>query len=330
MFPDISEFQGAVDWNALGNAYQVGQIEAVAMRASFGTVRADNQFSTNQRECRARGIPAIYYHFCYPEFNRPQAEAAFFDTTVGALQPNEAMVGDFEDDGSNLFPRGQAGVDWARAFLSALQAPKNATWWYTYPFLLSVIPFQQLYGVWPFWIADYSITPDSAFPQSIARQFTNCGATPGVAGCCDQSRVLQAPLKQWLTPNPKPPQLAALENAMIDSRTIPAGGHALWAGLFAGSILKAGVTFQRRCWVGAYADTADGNNTVGVDLFANGTAGPTGAAFWTQHIDCIPSQAVGSILIPAGDPGQYSGDFGLIAYNRGQQAVTVAVKLEDS
>jgi GH25 family lysozyme M1 (1,4-beta-N-acetylmuramidase) len=198
VFPDISEHQGAVDWNALGAAYQAGQIEAVAIRASFGTARADLQFFTNQRECRARGIPAIYYHFCYPTFNSPQAEAAFFNSIVGRPQPNEAMVGDFEDDGANLFPRGQAGVDWARAFLEAVEAPQSASWWYTYPYLLTVVPLQQLYGVWPFWLADYSATPDSAFSQAITRQFTNCGSTPGVTGCCDQSRVLKPPLTEWL------------------------------------------------------------------------------------------------------------------------------------
>lgn len=199
MFPDISEFQGTVDWSALGGAFQSGQIEAVAMRAGFGTVRADGQFGRNQSECRARGIPAIYYWFNYPDTNSPDAEAAMFNATVGPLQANEAMCGDFEDDGAHLFPRGQAGVDWARRFLTLLEAPHTATWWYTYPFLLSVIPFDQLYGVWPFWIADYGTAPDSAFNQAIARQFTNCGATPGVSGCSDQSRVLMEPLSQWLT-----------------------------------------------------------------------------------------------------------------------------------
>jgi GH25 family lysozyme M1 (1,4-beta-N-acetylmuramidase) len=210
MFPDISEHQGAVDWNALGSAYSAGAIEAVAIRAGFGTVRADFQFATNQSECRARGIPAIYYWFNYPDTNSPEAEASVFNSVVGPLHTAEAMCGDFEDDGPHLFPRGQAGANWARAFLSALQAPQNATWWYTYPFLLSVIPFQQLYGTWPFWLADYGATPDSAFGQAMARQFTDCGSTPGVSGCSDQSRVLKPPLSQWLTgeaqpqPNPAP------------------------------------------------------------------------------------------------------------------------------
>lgn len=203
-FPDLSEFNGVVDWNALGAAHAAGSISGVAIRAGFGTVRADRQFSANQAGARSHGIPAIYYWFNYPTYNTPQAEAAKFNSVVGPLGPGEAQCGDFEDDApASIFPRGQAGADWAKAFLTALEAPQNASWWYTYPFLLSVIPFQELYGVWPFWLADYSATPDSAFTAPIARQFTDCGSTPGVSGCCDQSRVLKAPLSQWLTGGPE-------------------------------------------------------------------------------------------------------------------------------
>lgn len=198
MFPDISEFQGAVDWDTLQAAYRAGAIEAVAMRSSFGTVRADQQFVTNQQECRARGIPAIYYHFCYPTFNTPQAEAAFFNNVVGPLQANEAMVGDFEDDGTNKFPRGMAGSDWAKAFLTAVAAPQNATWFYTYTSLYDQINLGVLAATWPFWWADYSARTDNPY-GAIARQYTDAGSTPGVSGSCDQSRVLQAPLSQWLT-----------------------------------------------------------------------------------------------------------------------------------
>lgn len=199
-FPDVSEFNGPVDWDALGAAYRAGQVSAVAIRAGFGTVRADRQFGANQAGARAQGIPAVYYWFCYPAYNLPSAEAGLFNYVVGPLLPGEAQAADFEDDpGANPFPRGQAGLDWARAFLTALAAPQNATWWYTYPFLLGAVGLQPLIGAWPFWLADYSATPDSAFGSIIARQFTDCGSTPGVGGCCDQSRVLQAPLSQWLT-----------------------------------------------------------------------------------------------------------------------------------
>jgi GH25 family lysozyme M1 (1,4-beta-N-acetylmuramidase) len=198
MFPDISEFQGAVDWNALGAAFQAGQIEAVSMRAGFGTVRADAQFARNQSECRARGIPAIYYWFTYFNVNTPEAEAAMFNATVGPLRSGEAMMGDFEDDGPNLFPRGQAGVDAARRFLTAVQAPQNATWFYTYTSLFTTVGLGPLLGTFPFVWADYSARTDNPF-GAFARQFTDCGSTPGVVGCCDQNRVLQPPLSQWLT-----------------------------------------------------------------------------------------------------------------------------------
>ena len=200
-FPDISEFNGPVDWAALGAAYQAGTIAAVAIRSSFGTVRADAQLGANQQGARARGIPAVYYHFAYPAYNQASAEAAFMNYVVGPLMPNEAMCGDFEDDPSaNPFPRGAAGLDWCRAFLTALEAPPPATWGYSYPYLVSSVGLQPIVDGWPFWMADYGATPDSAFAPAIARQFTDCGTTPGVGGCCDQSRVLRGPLSQWLTP----------------------------------------------------------------------------------------------------------------------------------
>lgn len=199
-FPDISEHNGAPNWDELEAAYRRGDIAAVMIRAGFGTVRADNRFATNQAECRRRGIPAMYYWFCYPAYNSAAAEAAMFNRVVGQLQPNEAMCGDFEDDpGALPFPRGAAGLQWATDFLSLLQAPRNATWGYSYPYLISTVGLQPLWQTWPFWLADYSATPDSAFGYPIARQFTDCASVPGISGCCDLSRVLKAPLSQWLT-----------------------------------------------------------------------------------------------------------------------------------
>lgn len=209
-FPDLSEFNGTVDWDALEAAYRREGIVAVMIRAGFGTVRADRQFATNQREARKRGIPALYYWFTYPAYNTPAAEAEMFNRTVGPLQPREAMCGDFEDDpGALPFPRGATGLQWATDFLTLLEAPRNATWGYSYPYLISVVGLQALWATWPFWLADYSATPDSAFGYAIARQFTDCASVPGVRGCCDLSRVLKAPLAQWLTggapaPDPDP------------------------------------------------------------------------------------------------------------------------------
>ncbi len=204
-FPDLSEFNGAPDWDELERAYRAGQILAVAMRAGFGTVGVDRQFARNQAEARRRGIPVIYYWFTYAAYNTPTAEAAMFNATVGPLRPREAMCGDFEDDpAARPFPRGAAGLQWCEDFLGELQAPRNASWGYSYPFLISVVGLQPLFDAWPFWLADYSFTPDSAFDYPIARQFTDCGATPGVGGCCDQSRVLKAPLEQWLTSGTAP------------------------------------------------------------------------------------------------------------------------------
>lgn len=204
-FPDLSEHNGAVNWDQLAAAWRAGLLEAVAMRAGFGTVRADAQFARNQAEARRRGIPNIAYWFCYSAYNSAAAEAAMFNRMVGTLRPGEAMAGDFEDDpNARPFVRGAAGLRWCQDFLGALQAPQNATWGYSYPALISAVGLQPLWQTWPFWLADWSATPDSAFGYATLRQFTDCGSTPGVGGCCDQSRVLRAPLSRWLTPGGDP------------------------------------------------------------------------------------------------------------------------------
>jgi hypothetical protein len=257
LFPDFSEFQGAVDWSALGAAFAAGQLGAVAIRAGFGTVRPDAQFATNQSQARARGIPVIYYWFNYPAYNTAAAEAGMFNATVGPLLPGEAMCGDFEDDpNANPFPRGAVGLQWARDFLSALQSPTAATWWYTYPFLLSSVGLQPLTGAWPLWMADYSTTPDSAIAPAIARQFTNCGSTPGIGGCSDQSRVLRPPLGQWLTPGGPARSTGEGDGMGFLSRDVTgetfdevyaAGGEAQW-GSFPGGAGE---------WVGAGTPTTN-------------------------------------------------------------------------
>src|SRR5215467_14281716 len=136
---------------------------------------APTRSSRPTRVGRARGIPVISYWFNYPAYNTAAAEAAMFNATVGPLQPNEALCGDFEDDPNAI------------------------------PFPLSAVGLQPLIGVWPLWMADYSTTPDSAVAPAIARQFTNCGSTPGIGGCSDQSRVLRPLQNQWLTSSPGGP-----------------------------------------------------------------------------------------------------------------------------
>jgi GH25 family lysozyme M1 (1,4-beta-N-acetylmuramidase) len=217
-FPDISEFQGVVDWDALQAAHAAGWISGVMIRAGFGTVRADAQFTRNRGQARDRGIPLMYYWFCYAAYNAPEAEADKFNQVVGPLQPSEAMVGDFEDDPSaNRFPRGPAGYDWCRRFLTRLQAPQNATWWYTYPYFLTTVGLQGLWNTWPFWIADYGSALDSAFSPAIARQFTDAAGVSGVAGRCDLSRVVRGPLDQWLVPAPSPAPTPPPPPAIADS-----------------------------------------------------------------------------------------------------------------
>jgi GH25 family lysozyme M1 (1,4-beta-N-acetylmuramidase) len=208
MVPDISEYQTSVNWDALAAAYHAGQLEGVIIRASVGTLRPDHQFAGNWAAARARNIPRIAYHFCYPTVNSPQAEAAYFNSVVGPLQMGEGQAGDFEDDRDLRWPAD--GMGWASTFLADCRAPQFATTWYTSLGFARAHNLLNLQSTWNGWQAEYGVAAPSAGMNPALWQFSSCASVPGVAGCCDASVVMRghfsdllvggAPLKEMDMP----------------------------------------------------------------------------------------------------------------------------------
>ena len=113
---DVSEAQGQINWDAL-NAIS----NFVVIRSCFGTARKDHQFDRNKSEAHrvqaAAGPLGIgYYHYAYPEYNSPQAEAAFFVDNVTPLAAGDLLVLDWEEryNGDH--------VAWCLEFLQAVTA----------------------------------------------------------------------------------------------------------------------------------------------------------------------------------------------------------------
>lgn len=106
---DISEHQGKVSFSALKR-----DLDFVIARSSWGMQTKDKQFDRNQRGLRNRHIPRWFYHYSYPNHNRPDHEADHFVATVGQLKEGEALVLDMEEAGSHI-------VDWSLTFLKRVE-----------------------------------------------------------------------------------------------------------------------------------------------------------------------------------------------------------------
>lgn len=187
MIVDISQFQGTIDWDALGSTNP----EAVIIRAGFGVGGRDTQFNRNWQEAKNRGIKRIAYWFCYPAYNTAQAEAAAFNSVVGLpLAADEGMAGDFENDpGAQPWP--QNAYSWGEEFLSLVGGPNYIPGFYGAPSFLQSHSLAGLADTWWMWIADWAVqTPNTLGKKASLWQFTDCASIAGVSGCVDASYPL--------------------------------------------------------------------------------------------------------------------------------------------
>lgn len=200
MIVDLSQFQGAVDWDALASTNP----ELVIIRAGFGVGGRDAQFSVNWSQAKQRGIKRIAYWFCYPAYNSPQAEAADFNSVVGPLEPGEGMAGDFENDpNARAWPAN--GLSWAEQFLTEVGGPDYIPGFYGAPSFLAQHSLASLADTWWMWIADWFVqAPDTLGKKASLWQFTDCASIAGVNGCVDGSYPL-VPVDSLLIPGIDPP-----------------------------------------------------------------------------------------------------------------------------
>ncbi len=208
---DVSEFQGVIDWDALNNAANF-----VIIRASFGTMRKDNQFDRNQSEARrvqaAAGPLGIgYYYYAYPTLVDAVSSANYFVDNLG-WQKGELVCLDLEG------AIGDAPVTWS---LQWLRQVENRLWIKPLIYLNQSIMngydwspvVSNGYGLW---VADYdnnqtSIPPSGAWPFAAIKQWTDAASVAGIAGKVD-SDTFFGDFNAWaayggqISPTPPAPQ----------------------------------------------------------------------------------------------------------------------------
>lgn len=180
---DVSEHQGVIDWNTYKN-----NTNFAILRATVGTARLDNQFIKNRDTARAANIPLGFYHYSYPQYNTPQAEADFFKNAVSDIREGEILVLDFEEQWSGNT------VDFCKRFLDRLSGSLNG-----YKPLIYLNQSQTTSLNWKpvvdagygLWIAAYTYDPNKntfqigAWPFAAMQQWSNKQIVPGISGGVD-------------------------------------------------------------------------------------------------------------------------------------------------
>lgn len=116
---DISKYQGNVNFDALKQAVDFAIIKASSGAPDPGQTVAqytDSKFTRNRDEARRVGLLRGFYHYAYPEYNSPEAEAQCFHDIVGTPQDGELLILDYESSWSGN------KVDWCKHFLDKLSS----------------------------------------------------------------------------------------------------------------------------------------------------------------------------------------------------------------
>jgi hypothetical protein len=226
--PDVSEFQPNINWANLVAANG----GAAVIRASYGTVHVDSLWAAGRRaSAHAAGIKALGIYQYVRAGEDVSAQAHFFASQVGRLQPGEFLVMDLEEGSGDQLGRAQTWLNIVNQLVPA-PAGYNGAWVYSG---LSFALSQNLASLFNStsvhtWVAAYSsVEPSlghSLWQHSNGSIFT-CSHEPWAGiGFCDCS-AFNGTLDQLLTkiggatappPPPPPPAANILEDSVNISR----------------------------------------------------------------------------------------------------------------
>lgn len=178
---DISVWQGNIDFTKLPK-----DIDFIVIRSSYGTGYVDDKFQRNRDEARKANKAIGYYHYAYPTYNTPEAEAEWFYNVVKDIKSGEFLVLDFEE-------KYNEPVDWCKKFLDKLSSLCSGykPLIYLNKFTIDSYDWSPVvkagYGLW---LAYWDYNPDKEAPRTdwdlvAMRQYTNNESVSGISGRVD-------------------------------------------------------------------------------------------------------------------------------------------------
>lgn len=184
--PDVSNWQGRVDWEAVK---QRGGASFGVCKATEGQTYTDPSFARNWAAMKAARLPRVAYHFARPGRNLAADEARHFAKIVkrhGYDGANDLLALDVETENSETLD------EWCDEFFAELRRlmPLRAEIVYTYSYFRQWKPRPNR----KLWIAaygsSYTLPKGWESSQVIAWQYTDRETWPGVAGPCDSNRAI--------------------------------------------------------------------------------------------------------------------------------------------
>jgi len=177
---DISKWQGVVDFEALKNV-----VDFVIIRSSYGNGYTDAQFTRNRNEIRRIGKGLGYYHYSYPQYNTPEAEANWFLQVVGTPNEGEILCLDFEESYADPVP-------WCQRFLDTISGRLGGykPLLYANRALINAHDWKPINSTYGLWLAYWDYNPGSTgwgvtWSTLPIRQWSNREAFPGITGGVD-------------------------------------------------------------------------------------------------------------------------------------------------
>lgn len=187
---DVSEHQGAIDWERASSAIDFAFIRlGYRGYGSEGKIAADGYYSSNMTGATENGVPVGVYFFSQAtSYEEGVEEANFVLNNLGdyklsypiVLDREDPMVEDARTNDLSVEQHTQAAL----GFLETIRAAGYQAMMYTnrmyYALYLNLDSIYQ----YPIWYAQYADEPDWPYEFNIW-QYTENGEVPGISGPVD-------------------------------------------------------------------------------------------------------------------------------------------------
>ena len=189
-FVDISAWQPeTIDWGAYRTwAKSFDGVSRVAIRSSYGYGYTDTHYTAYRAGALEAGIDVIiYYHYAYPQYNSPAAEAQWQRSVVGLIRPQDSILLDLEEQAPNV-------NNWAYEWLTRCEASygKILALYANDSYIRAYLQDTRLVR-FPLFLANWQFSPTErpACPPPWTTyaylQYTDRASIPGMPGPVDAS-----------------------------------------------------------------------------------------------------------------------------------------------